>query len=158
MGKDKQAEPQAAAKEPIATAATTVVPATDGAAKPAAVAASATRTSAEEVAREQFNMVADYIGLGDDLRHYLLVPQRELSVNFPVKMDNGSMRIFTGYRVHHNTAKGPTKGGIRYHPEVTLDECRALAMWMTWKCALMNLPYGGAKGGVIIDPDDLSRD
>ena len=103
-------------------------------------------------------MVADYIGLGDDLRHYLLVPQRELSVNFPVKMDNGSMRIFTGYRVHHNTAKGPTKGGIRYHPEVTLDECRALAMWMTWKCALMNLPYGGAKGGVIIDPDDLSRD
>jgi glutamate dehydrogenase (NAD(P)+) len=84
------------------------------------------------------------------------VPQRELTVNFPVKMDDGAVRIFTGFRVHHNTAKGPTKGGIRYHPDVTLDECRALAMWMTWKCALMNLPYGGAKGGVIVDPDDLS--
>jgi glutamate dehydrogenase (NAD(P)+) len=82
--------------------------------------------------------------------------QRELIVHFPVKMDNGQMRMFKGYRVHHNTIKGPTKGGIRYHPDVSLDECRGLAMWMTWKCALMNLPYGGAKGGVIVDPKTLS--
>jgi len=149
MDKNKEAEPKAV---------TTKAPTVDGVNKPGVETGPGTRTSAEEVAREQFNMVADYIGLGDDLRKYLLVPQRELCVNFPVKMDDGAMRIFTGFRVHHNTAKGPTKGGIRYHPDVTLDECRALAMWMTWKCALMNLPYGGAKGGVIIDPDDLSRD
>jgi len=83
---------------------------------------------------------------------YLRVPQRELIVHFPSRMDDGTMRMFTGFRVQHNTTKGPTKGGIRYHPDVTLDECRALAMWMSWKCALMNLPYGGAKGGVIVDP------
>ncbi|HXF60769.1 MAG TPA: Glu/Leu/Phe/Val dehydrogenase [Caldilineaceae bacterium] len=125
----------------------------------AARAADATRrrASAYEVAQQQFGMVADALNLSDDLRAYLSVPQRELIVHFPVEMDDGHMRVFTGYRVHHNTAKGPTKGGIRYHPEVTLDECRALAMWMTWKCALVNLPYGGAKGGVIVDPAELSR-
>lgn len=115
------------------------------------------RTTAYEVAQQQFNLVADFIGLSDDVRKYLSVPQRELIVHFPVEMDDGHMRVFTGFRVHHNTAKGPTKGGLRYHPDVTLDECRALAMWMTWKCALMNLPYGGAKGGVIVDPEQLSR-
>ncbi len=115
------------------------------------------RATAYEVAQAQFNMVADFMDLDPDLRAYLSRPQRELIVHFPVRMDSGEMRIFTGFRVHHNTAKGPTKGGIRYHPDVTLDECRALAMWMTWKCALMNLPYGGAKGGVIVDPHDLSR-
>ncbi len=115
------------------------------------------RTSAYEVAQQQFHMVADFVGLSDDVRKYLSMPQRELIVHFPVEMDDGRMQLFTGFRVHHNTAKGPTKGGLRYHPDVTLDECRALAMWMTWKCALMNLPYGGAKGGVIVDPEQLSR-
>lgn len=114
------------------------------------------RTSAYAVAQAQLDAVADFMALDDDFRRFLRTPQRELIVHFPVEMDNGHMRIFTGFRVHHNMAKGPTKGGIRYHPDVTLDECRALAMWMSWKCALMNLPYGGAKGGVIVDPQELS--
>jgi len=116
-----------------------------------------TRASAYSVAQDQLKTVAGIMGLEDHLHQYLQVPQRELIVNFPVKMDDGSMKMFTGFRVHHNTIKGPTKGGIRYHPDVTLDECRALAMWMTWKCALMNLPYGGAKGGVVVKPDELSQ-
>lgn len=115
------------------------------------------RESAYAVAQAQLDKVADFAGLDDDLRLFLRTPQRELIVHFPVEMDDGHMRMFTGFRVHHNMAKGPTKGGIRYHPDVTLDECRALAMWMTWKCALMDLPYGGAKGGVIIDPKTLSH-
>lgn len=114
------------------------------------------RTSAYAVAQAQLDSVADFMALEDDLRLFLRTPQRELIVHFPVQMDDGHMRIFTGFRVHHNMAKGPTKGGLRYHPDVTLDECRALAMWMSWKCALMNLPYGGAKGGVIVDPKTLS--
>jgi len=115
------------------------------------------KASAYEVAQRQLAMVAKFMGLPDEQLAYLAVPQRELIVHFPVQMDDGSMRIFEGYRVHHNMVKGPTKGGIRYHPDVTLDECRALAMWMTWKCALMNLPFGGAKGGVIVDPGTLSK-
>ncbi len=91
-------------------------------------------------------------GVAEMLRY----PKRELSVTFPVKMDNGTIANFRGYRVHHSTVKGPTKGGIRFAPEVNLDEVRALAMLMTWKCALMNLPYGGAKGGVRVDPKALS--
>jgi len=114
------------------------------------------RASAFEVAQQQLDTVAAVMGLSDDLAEYLRVPQRDLSVHFPVRMDDGHIRIFEGFRVHHNTAKGPTKGGIRYHPDVSLDECRALAMWMTWKCSLMDLPYGGAKGGVIVDPKELS--
>ena len=114
------------------------------------------RESAYAVAQAQLDAVADFMDLSDDTRRYLRSPQRELIVHFPVQMDDGHLRMFTGFRVHHNTTKGPTKGGIRYHPSVTLDECRALAMWMTWKCALMDLPYGGAKGGVIVDPHDLS--
>src|SRR5439155_10189051 len=83
-------------------------------------------------------------------------PKRELTVNFPVQMDDGSLRVFTGHRVQHSVALGPTKGGIRYSGNVTLDEVRALAMWMTWKCAIVGLPYGGAKGGVQVEPRDLS--
>jgi glutamate dehydrogenase (NAD(P)+) len=83
-------------------------------------------------------------------------PKRELTVNFPVKMDDGSVRVFTGHRVHHSVVLGPTKGGIRYHPDVTLDEVRALAMWMTWKCSVVGLPYGGAKGGVVCNPKKMS--
>lgn len=108
------------------------------------------------VALAQLDAVADAMHLDDDMRLHLRHCQRELIVHFPVKMDDGRLQMFTGFRVHHNTVKGPSKGGIRYHPAVTLDECRALAMWMTWKCALMNLPYGGAKGGVIVDPKQLS--
>jgi glutamate dehydrogenase (NAD(P)+) len=114
------------------------------------------RESAYKVAQAQLDAVADFMDLDEDLRLYLRTCQRELIVHFPVVMDDGHTRMFTGFRVHHNTVKGPTKGGIRYHPDVTLDECRALAMWMTWKCALMDLPYGGAKGGVIVDPQTLS--
>jgi glutamate dehydrogenase (NAD(P)+) len=115
------------------------------------------RVSAYAVALGQLDRVFNFMNLDDDIRCYLRTCQRELIVHFPVKMDDGSIRMFTGFRVHHNMVKGPTKGGIRYHPDVTLDECRALAMWMTWKCALMDLPYGGAKGGVIVDPARLSQ-
>ena len=115
------------------------------------------RASAYSVAQEQLARVAKIMHLDDDMREHLTMPRRELIVHFPVVMDDSTTRIFTGFRVHHNTALGPTKGGIRYHPDVTLDESRALAMWMTWKCALMNLPYGGAKGGVIVDPKKLSE-
>jgi glutamate dehydrogenase (NAD(P)+) len=110
------------------------------------------------MALRQFVQVAQRLGLKRGVQQYLMVPERELTVNFPVKMDDGSVRVFTGYRVHHSLVLGPTKGGIRYHPAVSLHEVRALAMWMTWKCSLMNLPYGGAKGGVVVDPHTLSRD
>ncbi|MDR7481745.1 MAG: Glu/Leu/Phe/Val dehydrogenase [Armatimonadota bacterium] len=108
------------------------------------------------MALRQFVQVARRVGLKRGIQQYLMVPERELTVNFPVKMDDGSVRVFTGYRVHHSLVLGPTKGGIRYHPAVSLNEVRALAMWMTWKCSLMNLPFGGAKGGVIVDPRTLS--
>lgn len=108
------------------------------------------------IALQQFDKAVRYIPIKAGIAEYLRAPKRELIVNFPVEIDDHSVRVFTGYRVHHNTALGPTKGGIRYHPEVTLDEVRALAMWMTWKCAVVGLPYGGAKGGVICDPKTLS--
>ncbi|MFQ5594516.1 MAG: Glu/Leu/Phe/Val dehydrogenase [Anaerolineae bacterium] len=109
-----------------------------------------------EIAQRQFDKAADYLDLKAGVRAWLRVPHREISVNFPVHMDDGSVRIFTGYRVQHNTTRGPAKGGIRYHPDVTLDEVRALSMWMTWKCATVGIPYGGAKGGVICNPKELS--
>jgi glutamate dehydrogenase (NAD(P)+) len=110
-----------------------------------------------EMALRQFSRVADRLGLEPGIRKFLATPQRELIVGFPVKMDNGSIEVFTGYRVHHNLVRGPSKGGIRFHQDVTLNEVRALAMWMTWKCALVNIPYGGAKGGVVVDPRTLSE-
>jgi glutamate dehydrogenase (NAD(P)+) len=109
------------------------------------------------IAQQQFDTAAELLELPQDIRAVLRVPQRELTVNFPVKMDNGTTRVFTGYRVQHNLGRGPTKGGIRYHSSVDIDEVRALAMWMTWKCALVNIPYGGAKGGVVVDPAPLSQ-
>ena len=110
-----------------------------------------------EIAKKQVDIVANVIGLDGGIAGVLKHPKRELTVNFPVKMDNGEYRTYTGYRVQYNMARGPTKGGIRYHPDVSLDEVRALSAWMTWKCAVMNLPYGGAKGGVICDPKHMSK-
>jgi len=108
------------------------------------------------IAQEQFDSAADQLDLDPGLRKVLRVPQRELTVNFPVTMDDGHVEVFTGYRIQHNVSRGPAKGGIRYHQDVTRDEVAALAMWMTWKCAVVNIPYGGGKGGVIVDPKKLS--
>lgn len=108
-------------------------------------------------ALKQFDRAVEYLKLKRGVVETLRYPKRELSVTFPVMMDDGRIQIFRGYRVHHSVVKGPTKGGIRYSADVTLDDVRALAMWMTWKCALMKLPYGGAKGGVVVDPKALSR-
>ena len=108
------------------------------------------------MALRQFHAAADHLSLKRGIREYLATPNRELVVNFPVELDDGSTRLFTGYRVHHSTVLGPTKGGIRYSPQVDINEVRALAMWMSWKSALMHLPFGGAKGGVACDPRHLS--
>jgi len=108
------------------------------------------------VAQQQFDLAAERLQLDDAMRRVLREPRRELTVHFPVKMDDGSVEVFTGYRVQHNLGRGPAKGGIRYHQDVTLDEVKALAMWMTWKCAVVGIPYGGGKGGVIVDPKKLS--
>jgi glutamate dehydrogenase (NAD(P)+) len=109
-----------------------------------------------QMAVQQFELAADKLGLSEDMREILRKPKRELTVNFPVRLDDGHIRTFTGYRVQHNMNRGPTKGGIRYSSEVTLDEVRALAMWMTWKCAVVGIPYGGAKGGVICNPKHMT--
>jgi len=108
-------------------------------------------------AQRQFDGAAELLGLPQGLRAVLREVRREFTVRFPVKMDDGSLRMFEGYRVQHNLTRGPAKGGLRFHPEVSLDEVKALAMWMTWKCAIANLPFGGAKGGVIVDPKVLSH-
>ncbi|MBX5448850.1 Glu/Leu/Phe/Val family dehydrogenase [Thermogemmatispora sp.] len=110
-----------------------------------------------EVAVAQFDEAAEMLGLSQAMRAILRKPKRELIVNFPVRMDNGDVQMFTGYRVQHNINRGPAKGGIRFSPDVSLDEVRALAMWMTWKCAVVGIPFGGAKGGVVCDPHKLSR-
>ena len=108
------------------------------------------------MAQQQLQDVADVFGIDDDLVGILSACKKSVEVAIPTTMDDGARAVFTGWRVTHNVARGPSKGGIRYHPAVTLDEVKALAMWMTWKCALMNLPFGGAKGGVICDPKQLS--
>jgi glutamate dehydrogenase (NAD(P)+) len=108
------------------------------------------------MAVQQFEAAAEKLKLSEDMREMLRRPKRELSVNFPVRLDSGRIKTFTGYRVQHNVNRGPAKGGIRYGPDVTLDEVKALAMWMTWKCAVVGIPYGGAKGGVICDPKQMS--
>jgi len=109
-----------------------------------------------QVAQAQFDLAAERLNLDPGLRKVLREPRRELTVHFPVKMDDGSVQVFTGYRVQHNLGRGPAKGGIRYHQDVSLDEVKALAMWMTWKCAVVGIPYGGGKGGVVVDPKKLS--
>jgi glutamate dehydrogenase (NAD(P)+) len=107
-------------------------------------------------ALEQFHTVADRLRLDPGMRDVLAHCKREFTVNFPVQMENGTTRVFTGHRIHHNEARGPVKGGLRYSLNVSLDEVRALSMWMTWKCAVAGLPYGGAKGGVVVDPRALT--
>ena len=108
------------------------------------------------IAQRQLRNVAEVFAIDDDLVEVLCECKKAVEVSIPTTMDDGAVRIFPGFRVTHNVARGPSKGGIRYHPGVTLDEVKALAMWMTWKCALMNLPFGGAKGGVVCDPKHLS--
>ncbi len=110
-----------------------------------------------KMAQRQLDDVAGLIGLNDSIHGYLREPKRVLEVSVPVRMDSGKFHMFKGYRVQHNMSRGPAKGGIRFHPDVTLDEVKALAMWMTWKCALVNIPFGGAKGGVICDPKSMSE-
>ncbi|MEO5864044.1 MAG: Glu/Leu/Phe/Val dehydrogenase dimerization domain-containing protein, partial [Nitrospiraceae bacterium] len=105
----------------------------------------------------QFDQAAEAMELDHNLRERLKLPQRSLIVSLPVRMDDGRVEVYTGYRVQHDSSRGPTKGGIRYHPDVNLGEVAALAMWMTWKSALVDLPYGGAKGGVAINPKQFSR-
>ncbi|HWZ55563.1 MAG TPA: Glu/Leu/Phe/Val dehydrogenase [Verrucomicrobiae bacterium] len=109
------------------------------------------------IAQMQFDMAAEYLKLDPGLRQILRTPKRVMEVSIPVKMDNGQTKVFVGYRVQHNVSRGPAKGGLRYHPNVTLDEVKALAAWMTWKTATVNLPYGGAKGGIICDPKRMSK-
>jgi glutamate dehydrogenase (NAD(P)+) len=129
----------------------------------AAVLATETAQQAVEEANEwrtaqrQFDTAAEIIGLEPELREILREVQREFTCHFPVQLDNGEVEVYTGYRVQHNIHRGPAKGGIRYHPDVSLDEVKALAMWMTWKCAIVNIPFGGAKGGVILDPRKLTK-
>ena len=117
----------------------------------------AAQINAWEVAQRQFDLAADRLDLDPGMRLVLREPRREFTVHFPVHMDDGSVQVFTGYRVQHNLGRGPAKGGIRYHQDVSLDEVKALAMWMTWKCAVVGIPYGGGKGGVIVDPKQLSQ-
>jgi glutamate dehydrogenase (NAD(P)+) len=109
------------------------------------------------IAQIQFDMAAEYLKLDPGLRQILRTPKRIMEVSVPVKMDNGQTKVFTGFRVQHNVSRGPAKGGLRYHPNVTLDEVKALAAWMTWKTATVNLPYGGAKGGIVCDPKRMSK-
>ena len=105
----------------------------------------------------RFNVAAEKLKLDEGLWRVLQQPNREIIVHIPVMLDNGKLEVFTGYRVQHSIARGPAKGGVRYAPDVTLDEVRALASWMTWKCAVVNIPFGGAKGGIICDPKNMSR-
>jgi glutamate dehydrogenase (NAD(P)+) len=110
-----------------------------------------------KIAQQQFDIAADYLELDDSMRQVLKNAKRQLVVSIPVKMDGGQVCVFEGYRVQHNVARGPAKGGIRFHPGVTLDEVKALASWMTWKCATVGIPYGGGKGGVVCDPKSMSK-
>ena len=105
-----------------------------------------------DATRLYFDRAADQMDLTDNMRRLLLIPQREVQVQIAVELDNGEIATFIGYRVQHDNSRGPMKGGLRYHPEVDLDEVRSLAALMTWKTAVVNLPYGGAKGGIAVDP------
>ncbi|MGZ8434275.1 MAG: Glu/Leu/Phe/Val family dehydrogenase, partial [Candidatus Binatia bacterium] len=115
------------------------------------------RSETNEMAVQQFDVAAKKLGVDPNLANRLRRPDRAMIVSVPTRMDDGTVHVFTGYRVQHNDVLGPFKGGIRYHPAVNLGEVSALAMWMTWKCSLVGLPLGGAKGGIACDPAELSR-
>jgi glutamate dehydrogenase/leucine dehydrogenase len=115
------------------------------------------KDNAYELALENFDAAADVLGLDNDTREMIKYPERVLTVTVPVRMDDGHIHRFEAYRVQHSSVRGPAKGGLRYHPQVTLDEVKALATWMTWKCAVVNIPFGGAKGGVTCDPKHMSQ-
>lgn len=121
------------------------------------IATAKAEKNAYEVALENFDVAADALELDESMRAMVKYPERVLEVSVPVRMDNGRIVRYRGYRVQHSTARGPAKGGIRYHPDVTVDEVKALATWMTWKCAVVNIPYGGGKGGVTCNPKEMSR-
>src|SRR4029077_21259442 len=110
-----------------------------------------------DATRLYFDRAADQMDLSDNMRRLLLTPHREVQVEIPIELDNGELATFIGYRVQHDNSRGPMKGGLRYHPQVDLDEVRSLAALMTWKTAVVNLPYGGAKGGIAIDPHRFSH-
>lgn len=110
-----------------------------------------------EVAKKQIDIVAEVMGLNPNTVQFLKRIERSLIVSIPILMDDGKLEIFEGYRVHHSTVRGPGKGGLRYAPSVNIDEVKALAIWMTWKCSLLNLPLGGAKGGITVNPKNLSK-
>ena len=110
-----------------------------------------------DMAQAQFDKVAEILNLDDATRQLLRNPLREYHFSIPVRMDDGTTKIFKGFRVQHNDARGPGKGGIRFHPQETIDTVKALSMWMTWKCAVVNVPFGGAKGGIICDPVQMSQ-
>ena len=109
-----------------------------------------------EIAMRNFDTAADKLGLDENMRNRIKHPARALIVSIPVRMDDGRVRRFEGYRVQHSTMRGPAKGGVRYHPQVNLDEVKALATWMTWKCAISGIPYGGGKGGICCNPKEMS--
>jgi glutamate dehydrogenase (NAD(P)+) len=113
--------------------------------------------SALDSAQHQLAEAVRHLGLDDGMHQMLATPRRSMQVAVPLRRDDGTLEVLQGYRVQHNFSRGPAKGGIRFHPHTDLDEVRALAMWMTWKCALIGIPYGGAKGGVAVDPRLLSR-
>ena len=115
-----------------------------------------TSYNAFDTAREQFDKIADFLDLDTASRDFLREPMREFHFTIPIRMDDGKVKVFKGFRVQHNDARGPAKGGIRFHPQETIDSVKAMAMWMTWKCAIVDIPLGGAKGGIICDPHDLS--
>ena len=124
---------------------------------PETVTTTGENTNPYQIALRQLATVAEILGLDDGIHGILQKPKRELTVHFPVQIEGNGTRMFTGYRVQHNTSRGPAKGGVRFHPDTNIDEVRALAMWMTWKCAVVNIPFGGAKGGVVCDPKTLTR-
>ena len=115
------------------------------------------QTNPFAIAQQQFDEAAEILGLDDGMRQFLRMPQREFRFTLPVKMDDGKVQVFQGYRVQYNSARGPTKGGLRWHPDETIDTVRALAAWMTWKTAVVNIPLGGAKGGVTCNPKEMSE-
>src|SRR5215475_9660654 len=149
------AESSQAAAPAAASAASQ--PGSPSAASSAAHVAATPSDNPREITTHNFGLAADRLGLDHETRTLLTTPFRELRVEVPVRLDDGSLKVFLGYRIQHNGVRGPAKGGIRYHPMVTVDEVRALAEAMTWKTSIVNIPFGGAKGGIVCDPLTMSQ-